>query len=153
MFKQIESLFIDLNGDLTCCKYLTKNVLRFFNSPLTVKIYSQQLKNNEFDIYFNNMSSKYKYECILLSNVSSHTYEVIYKLCTAYYLNRTAGESTVNAVYDGLFQELLVYVDKSLDSPYGIQGFCEFFASKSSSEKETVQSWVMPLKVIEKTVE
>jgi hypothetical protein len=56
-------------------------------------------------------------------------------------------------VYDGLFQELLVYVDKSLDSPYGIQGFCEFFASKSSSEKETVQSWVMHLKVIEKTVE
>lgn len=121
VFKQIESLFISLNGDLTCFKYLTRNVLRFFNSPLTVKIYSQQLKNNEFDIYFNNMSSKYKYECILLSNVSAHTYEVIYKLCTAYYLNGV--EETVNPAYDGLFQELLEYVDKSLDSPYGKYSF------------------------------
>ena len=137
VFKQIESLFIDLNGDLICFKFLSKHVLKFFNSPFTVKMYSQQLKKNEFDIYFNNMSSKYKYECILLSNISSFTYEIIYKLCTSYYLKTDAAtEMTLNPTYDSLFQNLLDYVDKSLDTPFGIQGFCEFFAKKNYHDNE-----------------
>lgn len=101
-----------------------------------MKMYSQQLKKNEFDIYFNNMSSKYKYECILLSNISSFTYEIIYKLCTTYYLQPDSTEVTVNSTYDSLFQNLLDYVEKSLDTPYGIQGFCEFFAKKNYKENE-----------------
>jgi len=72
------------------------------------------------------MSSRYKYECILLSNVSAFTYETIYRLATGYFL--AGEESHVNPAYDALFQQLMDFVDRSLDTPYGIRGFCEFFA-------------------------
>ena len=129
-FKKIETLFIDLNADLVCCKFLSPQVLRFFNLTFTLQTYSQQLKHNECGLFHNNpMNLKYKLECVLLSRLSSFTYELIYKLCTSYYLRD--GEEVVSC--DKIFQELVEFVEKSLDSPFGIQGFCDFYACHSST--------------------
>jgi len=56
VFRQVQALFIDLNGDLACLDLAAEQVRRFFNSPVTVSIYAQQLRNSEFDIYLNHMS-------------------------------------------------------------------------------------------------
>jgi len=126
LFRLIENTFISINGDLNCFRYLCKSVLVFFNSSYAVQCNLQQTRSNDLDLYFN--LSKSKYEYCLLAKLSSFTYQVIYQLCTDYYLNNS---STNDKSLDLLFQDLLKYVEKSLDWPNGIQGFCDFFTSSN----------------------
>ncbi len=128
LINNIEHLFINLNGDLNCFKLLEKNVFDFFNSSLSIEINTKQAKQIDLDSYFNLNKSRYEY--YLLSKISSFTYEIIYKLCTSYYLTKHEANDTK---MDNIFQQLLKYIENSLDSPNGILGFCEFFGSTSSN--------------------
>ena len=111
----IELCFIDLNGDLNCFKYLTKTVKLFFQSTFTVEHYTTRSKLIDLDHYFN--LKKTKYELYLQSRVNSFTFEIIYKLCTAHLIKD-----------DHLFQDILKYVEKSLDQAH-------IFSSKNDSNK------------------
>lgn len=128
LINSIEHLFMNLNGDLNCFKLLEKNVFDFFNSSLSIEINTKQAKQIDLDLYFNLNKSRYEY--YLLSKISSFTYDIIYKLCTSYYLTTHEANDTK---MDNIFQQLLKYIENSLDSPNGILGFCEFFGSTTSN--------------------
>jgi hypothetical protein len=115
LFKQCEFLFLDINADQNCLQFLSKNVQNFFKSAKFVK--------NAAD----------KFDNYLLNRISSFTYEIVYQMVTDYFFDDVDEPDNDAEKFDGLFGECLTYVEQSLDTPYGVQGFCDFFAEELTS--------------------
>lgn len=75
---------------------------------------------------------KYKLENFLYPRIGQFTVKTVYEICTRHFY---ASDAT-NTTYDAFFIHLLAFVDKMLDSPHGLQGFCHFFASASDSASQ-----------------
>ena len=106
LFLRVEPVLLNINGDLASCKFLSSSVEKFFLSPVANALYPPTDKN--------------KYSCQLLSRVSSFTYDIILQLCTQNY----SAEG-----FESLFEELLNFMEMSVESPHGLSAFSKSFSS------------------------
>jgi hypothetical protein len=137
LYKRCEFLFIDINGDQNCFHFLSKNVITFFKSPTFVKSVTQLKSTDPFEFSVN---LKNKYDYYLFNKVSAFTFEVVYRLVTNYFLKKQktpALQETLDEMHELFFIEVLAHVEQSLDSPYGLQGFCDFFFQSQDDDEET----------------
>ena len=123
LYKRCECLFIDINGDQNCFPFLAKNVVAFFKSSSFVKNVTQLKSTDSLEFSLN---LKNRYDNYLLNRISSFTFEVVYILVTNYFSNDEAPKETIEE-HEAFFNDILTHVEQCLDSPYGLQGFCDYF--------------------------
>jgi hypothetical protein len=160
VIEKCEELFIELYGELGSFEFLNKSVSRFFtayasNSSLvgsnSARIINKLAKmSDEIDSLYLTpcMSQRAKLDFYFLSRLSSSTFAIIDELCVYYFLrkvNKTNENDTKNNKnHDNsytndeqvLFNYLLDYVDKQLDTPHGFYGFCDYYASKRTETND-----------------
>ena len=123
LYKRCECLFIDINGDQNCFPFLAKNVVAFFKSSSFVKNVTQLKSTDSLEFSLN---LKNRYDNYLLNRISSFTFEVVYILVTNYFSNDEAPKETIEE-HEAFFNDILTHVEQCLDSPNGLQGFCDYF--------------------------
>ena len=108
-----EGLFIELNADA---------VISQFSSTL-FKEYFEARYQQTGDILIKNEQ--------LLTKISENTYKIIYSLL----IDFKHGDEESMAKNSTLFYNILLFIDKNLDSSYGLKGFLNVFSSATDTPK------------------
>ncbi len=133
---KIEDLFIDFNCDLNCFFYVSKQLSNFFDRS------SNELSNK---------SSKFKFKSNVLSKISSLTYEAIFNIFTSLLTdsNKLAMNDKQILNQEAFLNQLLVYMEKSLENVVCLKGFCTYFKPSSDQDKNNDTNEIQQLKILD----
>lgn len=117
---------------------LSKFPTRFFNSTQFQKhMLSGGAKSDTTTTTTEVSVERFKLDSFLYPRIGQHSLQVIYEICTRHFFLSSSSSQKYCEEFQ-LKQEpflihLLSFVNKLLDTAYGLQGFCNFFASSSDN--------------------